>query len=153
MNVSHMVTASYRPALSDPWQGASPRPSLRTKSPTAIASMDTCDAPLLTIESVAFAGVDMPVHLIVTQGGSNRSSTHRKVLVLDYTAFNRLMREQAPRLAAISVLAALGAEPIVDADSGCRHWVHVHIPNVIGSALALHPSATTVSQSIQPIAA
>jgi len=74
-------------------------------------------------------------------------------MVLDYPAFSRLLREKAPRLATIAVLAALGAKPTVDKASGYRNWVHVHIHEVMGVALALsgHPSAQP--QPSQPIAA
>jgi hypothetical protein len=152
MNASHMVNStSLLPALSAQAQTAPTSPAYHQTTASASTRRDI--SPPLTIESIAFAGIDMPVHLVVTRRSHAMASSSRSLLVLDYPAFSRLLREKAPRLATIAVLAALGAKPTVDEASGYRNWVHVHIHEVMGVALALsgHPSAQP--QPNQPIAA
>ena len=107
----------------------------------------------MAIESVAFSGVDMPVHLVVHRPSLHRAAASRSLLVLDYPSFSRLLREKAPRSASIAVLTALGAQPIVDATSGCRNWVQVHIQDLLGTALTLSAAPVPQTQPIQPIAA
>ncbi|MCH1576316.1 MAG: hypothetical protein L7S67_08575 [Flavobacteriales bacterium] len=152
MNASHMVNStSLRPALSAQAQTATTSASCRQTNAAASTRRDI--SPPLTIESVAFAGIDMPVHLVVTRQGHPTASSGRSLMVLDYPAFSRLLREKAPRLATIAVLAALGAKPTVDKASGFRNWVQIHIHDVIGAALALSGTPAAQSQPNQPIAA
>jgi|GEM_PF-1140446 hypothetical protein len=156
MNASHMVNPTpLRTALSSPLQAALPFSSRRRKASHSFASLRFAhsQSPSMAIESVAYAGVDMPVHLVLNRGGSESPSAQRSLLILDYPSFSRLLRERAPRLGAISVLNALGAGSTHDAASNCRNWVQVQVNKVIGSSLALSAAPSSQPQSTQTIAA
>ena len=151
MNASHMV--SYTPSSAvrtaafqrDPLQ-RTPRPQSPHRRPAGRAFPHPIQA--LTIESIAYAGVDMPVHLAVrTAGAQDRAP---RLMVVDYPQFSRLLRNQAPRAAAIAVLAALGAQETTDASTGCRSWGCLQTRRILGAPLHL---GITVSSTASTIAA
>ncbi len=154
MNASHMVNPTpFQPALAAQTPNT-PAPHSQRRAGTVAAIPAQLDiSPAMAIESVAFSGVDMPVHLVVHRPSLHRAAASRSLLVLDYPSFSRLLREKAPRSASIAVLTALGAQPIVDATSGCRNWVQVHIQDLLGTALTLSAAPVPQTQPIQPIAA
>jgi hypothetical protein len=90
------------------------------------------------IESIAYAGVDLPVHLVLSHAsGASRSERH--LLVIDYPAFSRLLRNRIPRKAAILLLSQLGTRPTTDTRTGLRNWVHIHLNQLMGEALQVAP--------------
>lgn len=156
MNASHMVnSASFLPAAMAPIRAAHPKMTRRqtTAAPVPRSIIKTGISTPRTIESIAYAGVDMPVHLVVTRQGSSGTSASHRVMILDYPAFSRLLREKAPRDAAIAILAALGAHPTEDKASGCRSWVQIQVQSIISTPLSLSTLPTAPTQQIRTIAA
>ena len=149
MNASHMVsytpssavrTAAFqRTSLQRP---LSPQPE--HGGPVRLAFTRT--SPALTIESIAYAGVDMPVHLVVRTTGAPDGAP--RLMVVDYPQFSRLLRNRAPRAAAIAVLAALGAQETTDPSTGCRSWGHVQTRRILGTPLHLGSTASSTASSI-----
>ena len=149
MNASHMV--SYTPSSAVRTAAFQHTPLQRNRrlhpehsSPVGQPFSRTAQA--LTIESIAYAGIDMPVHLVVnTTSDLNRTP---RLVVMDYSQFSRLLRNQAPRAAAIAVMAALGAQETTDPSTGCRNWGHVQTRRILGAPLHLGTSASSTTSSI-----
>lgn len=149
MNASHMV--SYTPSSAvrtAAFQRISLQRTLRPQPEHTGLDGRAFPRPVqaLTIESIAYAGVDMPVHLVVSAAGYPDRSP--RLMVVDYPQFSRLLRNQAPRAAAIAVMAALGAQETTDPSTGCRSWGHVHTRRILGAPLHLGTTASSTASSI-----
>lgn len=86
-----------------------------------------------TLESVAYAGMDLPVHLALGQAHADGSTSYR-TLTLGYPAFQRMLREQADRRCVVELLKNLGNMPLTDPVSGLRCWGQVPCRIRIGTA-------------------
>lgn len=101
------------------------------------------------IESIAFAGTDLPVHLIVSHS-SGTAQRERRLLVVDYPSFSRLLRNRIPRKQAIDIMSRLGARPVEDPRTGLRNWIQIHLENGAGQAVRID---ATSQRTPSPLAA
>ena len=101
------------------------------------------------IESIAFAGTDLPVHLIVSHSSGEVRREHR-LLIIDYPTFSRLLRNRIPRNQAVDIMSRLGARPVEDPRTGLRNWIQIHLENLIGQAVQLD---STSLRTPSPLAA
>ena len=91
-------------------------------------------SPLGRLVSLAYAGTDMPVH-IVCQSDTGVLTPWQ----LDYPTFSRLLRERADRGSAILLLEAFRQCRPVDPSTGLRRWSLIQVRRILGQGLSLGP--------------
>lgn len=95
-------------------------------------AQSTSLSPLGQLVSLAYAGTDMPVHIVCT--------SPRQTLVkwtLDYPHFQRLLRERADRKDVIRLLDTFRRLRVQTEDTHLRQWALVDVISVLGQGLAL----------------
>ena len=97
-------------------------------------------SPLGRLVSLAYAGTDMPVH-IVCQSDTGVLTPWE----LDYPTFSRLLRERADRSLVITLLDAFRHCRPVDQTTGLRRWNLVQVKTILGEGLSLDPASRPVS--------
>jgi hypothetical protein len=97
-------------------------------------------SPLGRLVSLAYAGTDMPVH-IVCQSDTGALTPWE----LDYPTFNRLLRERADRQSAILLLEAFRQCRPVDSNTGLRRWSLIQVRRILGQGLRLDPQTVSAS--------
>lgn len=96
--------------------------------------------PFGRLISLAYAGTDMPVHIVCESGSGTLTPWQ-----LDYPAFSRLLRERASRPSVIALLEAFRQCRPVDPATGLRRWNLVQVKTVLGEGLSLDTAARPVS--------
>ena len=96
--------------------------------------------PLGRLISLAYAGTDMPVH-IVCESDSGALTPWQ----LDYPTFSRLLRERADRPSVIVLLDAFRQCRPLDPATGLRRWSLVQVRSILGEGLSLGPVVRPVS--------
>ena len=89
-------------------------------------------SPLGRLVSIAYAGTDMPVHIVCQSAAGDLVKW-----ALDYPVFQRLLRERALRLPAIQLLEAFRDCTLSDPRSGLRRWNIIDVVRILGEGLAL----------------
>ena len=90
--------------------------------------------PLGRLVSLAYAGTDMPVHM-VCESASGCLTPWK----LDYPAFSRLLRERADRGSAIVLLEAFRQCRPLDCTTGLRRWSLIQVRLILKNGLSLDP--------------
>lgn len=89
-------------------------------------------SPLGRMVSIAYAGTDMPVHIVCQSAAGDLVKW-----ALDYPVFQRLLRERAHRLQAIQLLEAFRDCTLSDPQSGLRRWNLLDVVRILGEGLSL----------------
>ena len=98
-------------------------------------------SPLGRLVSIAYAGTDMPVHIVCQSAAGDLVKW-----ALDYPVFQRLLRERAHRLPAIQLLEAFRDCALSDPRSGLRRWNILDVVRILGEGLPL--DAVTPAEAI-----
>jgi hypothetical protein len=84
------------------------------------------------IQSIAFAGTDLLVHMTCLSPQGQPFP-----LALDYPAFARLIRERADRGQAVTLLEAFRGRNLLDSATGNRQWALIDVRHILGCELRL----------------
>ena len=94
--------------------------------------------------SLAYAGTDMPVHLVCESPAGDLVKW-----ALDYPQFQRILRERANRADAITLLSAFRNCSLADPASGLRRWNLLDVVRILGCGLALDAPFPAMSPPLQ----
>lgn len=94
-----------------------------------------------TLISVAYAGTDMPVHIVCESQAGVLTSWK-----LNYATFSRILRERANRKWTILLLEAFRQCRTVDAD-GLLKWNLIQVRSILESGLSLDTHASSNGNS------
>ncbi len=104
-------------------------------------------SPLGNLVSIAYAGTDMPIHIVC--------QSHAGDLVkwaLDYPVFQRILRERADRSKAIALLASFRNCTLTDGPSGLRRWNLLDVVGILGQGLSLDAPLPAAAHRLQSAA-
>lgn len=96
------------------------------------------------VQTIAFAGTDLNVHLVCRSSSDQLTS-----LTVEYPVFSRLLREQADRLEAIAVLNAFRDQPLCDSETGNRQWSLIDVRKILGCELRLENPKAAPETALQ----
>ena len=104
-------------------------------------------SPLGSLLSIAYAGTDMPIHVVCKSASGDLVKW-----ALDYPVFQRLLRERADRSRAIDLLSAFRDCTLTDPQSGLRRWNLLDVVGILGQGLSLDAPVSTASHRLQTAA-
>ncbi len=118
-----------------------------TAAPVPRSIIQTGISTPRTIESIAYAGVDMPVHLVVTRPRVIRHfciPPRHGSWTTPHSAGSCVKRH--PESPPLQFWLHSGAHPTEDKASGCRSWVQIQVQSIIGTPLSLSTLPTAPTQ-------
>ena len=92
-----------------------------------------------SLVSVAYAGTDMPVHIVCESKSGDLTSWK-----LNYPTFSRILRERAERKWTILLLEAFRQCQVMDAN-GLLRWNLIQVKTILGSGLSLDDRTASMS--------
>lgn len=110
----------------------------------SVAPAHRTSRPTEHVVSVAYAGTDLPVHMVLSRRSPSGLAYHK--VELSYPAFNRFVRERMDRTLAVALMTALGNLVTVDPDTGFRTWGTLQTAALIPqSSLDMAPISSSIA--------